>query len=159
MVNVLDRRVKMQSMTDDWQVATSVLRLATQLVDGVQEGLARRGFDDVRPAHGFAFARLAAGDATTSDVAEHLGVTKQAASQLVAHLVLGGYVERRPDPRDARARLLVLTARGRACTRAAEAAAAETVSAWRHEVNPRSFATMSAALRGIAAPGPLRPAW
>ena len=72
--------------TDGLGVAMLVLRLATQVVEGIQDGLAERGFVDVRPAHGFAFVRISTGDATVLDVAEHLGVTKQAASQLVEQL-------------------------------------------------------------------------
>ena len=94
---------------DDWGTAVAVLRLANQLVEGVQDGLVQRGFDDVRPAHGFAFVRIGAGDATTADVAGHLGITKQAAGQLVTYLVARGYVLRRPDPGDARASLLSVT--------------------------------------------------
>jgi len=135
-----------------------MLRLANQLVDGVQEGLARRGFDDVRPAHGFAFVRISAGDATTADVAEHLGVTKQAAAQLVGYLVDRGYVLRRPDPDDARARLLALTERGRECTEAAEVAAAETVKRWRSQVGP-DFGRLQAIFETITTPGRLRPSW
>lgn len=143
----------------DWETAVAVLRAANQLVEGVQDGLARRGFVDVRPAHGFAFVRISAGDATTADVAEHLGVTKQAAGQIVAYLVDHGYVLRRPDPGDARARLLALTDRGRACTEAAEAAAAETVEQWRARLRPADFAGFQAALATIIAPGRLRPSW
>lgn len=144
---------------DSWETAVAVLRLASQLVDGVQEGLARRGFDDVRPAHGFAFVRISAGDATAADVAQHLGITKQAAAQLVAYLVQHSYVGRRPDPRDARARLLVLTERGRACTAAAEAAATETVDHWRDQLGASDFDHLQHALAAITEPGRLRPAW
>jgi len=144
---------------ESWQIAAGVLRLGSQLVEGVQEGLARRGFVDVRPAHGFAFVRLSEGDATTADVALHLGISKQAASQLVEHLVRGGYVVRETDPRDARARQLVLTERGRACTGAAEDAAAETVDLWRRRLEPTEFEAFEAALSTIVAPGRLRPSW
>ncbi len=143
----------------DWSTAAAVLRLATELVDAVQAGVVARGFPDVRPAHGFAFARIAAGDATTADVAAHLGVTKQSAAELVATLVERGYVTREPDPRDARARLLSLTARGRACTAAAEAAAAEAVAAWRSRLGVEHFAGLQSALAALALPGPLRPSW
>lgn len=144
---------------DTWTTAAAVLRAASHLVDGIQEGLARRGFDDVRPAHGFAFVLLASGGATTAHVAEHLGITKQAASQLVGALVDRGYVERRPDPNDGRARTLVLTSRGRACTRAAEAAARETVELWRADMPAGVFAAMAEGLSSAAPSGPLRPAW
>jgi len=144
---------------DSWETAVAVLHLSSQLVDGIQEGLARRGFDDVRPAHGFAFARISEGDATTSDVAEHLGITKQAAGQLVDYLVDHGYVMRRPDARDARARLVLLTERGQACTAAAEAAAAETVDEWRSQLGPSGFGQLQAAFGTITTPGRLRPSW
>jgi DNA-binding MarR family transcriptional regulator len=144
---------------NEWHTAVAVLRLATQLVDGIQDGLARRGFDDVRPAHGFAFVRISNGDATTAKVADHLGVTKQAGAQLVEYLVGHGYVNRRPDPFDGRARLLALTDRGRACTAAAEAAAAETVEHWRSRLSESVFSQLEAALQALVEPGQLRPAW
>lgn len=152
--------VNMGRVSDDgWTMAVGVLRLAAQLVDGIQQGVERRGFDDVRPAHGFAFVRIGAGDATTSDVATHLGITKQAAGQLVDHLVLAGYVERRPDPSDARARLLVLTERGRACTEAAVEAATETAAAWERRLGPAAYGCLVSALDALTEPGRLRPMW
>ena len=144
---------------DNWTTAAGVLGLAGRLVDGVQAGLAARGFPDVRPAHGFAFARIGAGDATNADVAAHLGITKQAASQLVEQLVERGYVVRTPDAKDRRARRLVLTDRGHDCTRAAEQAAAETVGGWANALGPSVFAAFSGAVVELSAPGRLRPAW
>ncbi len=147
-------------MSDDgWETAVAVLRLASQLIDGIQQGVARRGFDDVRPAHGFAFMRIGTGDATTAELAEHLGITKQAAAQLVDYLVARKYVERRPDPRDARARLLILTDQGRSCAAAAESAAAETVDLWKDRLSPLTFSHLHAALTALAEPGRLRPTW
>lgn len=143
----------------DSSTAVALLRAATQLVDGIQAGLVGRGFADVRPAHGFAFARIAAGQATVIELATHLGVTKQAASQLVEQLVQRGYVTRSVDPRDSRARLLQLTSRGRDCTLAAEQAAAETVACWRNQIGDIPLEAMHAALTSVVVPGPLRPAW
>jgi len=147
------------SEIDSWPTAVAVLRIATQLVEGVQDGLARRGFGDVRPAHGFAFVHISAGNTTTAELAVHLGITKQAASQLVERLVEWGYLTRVADPRDARARLLELTERGRACTEAAESAASETVERWRCELGPKQFEDLSGALNTIVDPGRLRPSW
>lgn len=118
-----------------------------------------RGFEGVRPAHGFAFARLAPDGATVTDLAVHLGVTKQAASQLVDEMVRKGYAERRGHPEDARARLIVLTARGWACTRAAEEAAAEAVREWGAVLGEGEARVLREQLSRIAPRGPLRPAW
>jgi hypothetical protein len=76
----------MAAGADSWQTAVAVLKLSTRLIDEIQEGVIEAGFGDVTPLHGFAFARIASGDATTTDVAAHLGVTKQAAAQLVERL-------------------------------------------------------------------------
>ncbi|MCW2834831.1 MAG: MarR family transcriptional regulator [Nocardioides sp.] len=144
---------------NDPALAAAVLRVASQLVDGIQQGLAARGFTDVRPAHGYAFARLSGSPATASELAAHLGVTKQAAAQLADHLVERGYLRRKTDPADRRSRLLVLTQKGWACTEAADAAAADTLQRWRDQLTPAQFEHLQEALRVIGVPGPLRPAW
>lgn len=97
--------------------------------------------------------------ATAADLADHLGISKQSCSELVQHLVTRGYLERVPDPRDGRARLLVLTDHGQACARAARSGAADTVDVWRRELTPEQFDGLQAALRAIALPGRLRPTW
>jgi DNA-binding MarR family transcriptional regulator len=144
---------------DEAQALTAaLLASAAALVDGIQAAVAARGYGDVRPTHGFAFARLAPNGATVSELAAHLGMTKQAASQLVEELVTKGYVERRPHPDDARARLVVLSRRGWACTRAADQAAAETVRPWAKVLGERRMRALIADLAKIAPRGPLRPA-
>jgi DNA-binding MarR family transcriptional regulator len=50
---------------------------------------------------------------TVSTLAERAGVSKQAMADLVVHLELHGYVTREPDPSDGRAKLVLLTDRGR----------------------------------------------
>ena len=147
------------SSADARALPALLLALSAELVAGIQAGGTARGFDDVRPAHGFAFARLAPDGATVGELAEHLGVTKQAASQLVEELVRKGYVERHPHPADARARLVVLTERGWACTRAADAAAADTVQPWIDTLGPERFHTLCADLARLAPSGPVRPTW
>jgi DNA-binding MarR family transcriptional regulator len=144
---------------DEWQTAVALLRVSGQLVEGIQRGMRRRGFDDVRPAHGFAFVMLSAGPATAAQLAEYLGITKQAASELVAHLVDGGYLRRRPDPSDGRRVLLELTDRGRGCTAAAEDAAREKVRQWRYRLPARRIDALAVTLQALAEPGPLRPSW
>lgn len=49
-----------------------------------------------------------------SDIAAQLGITNAAASQAVERLVQMGFVERREDPADRRAKRLKLTAEGQA---------------------------------------------
>ncbi|KAF0846060.1 MarR family winged helix-turn-helix transcriptional regulator [Nocardia caishijiensis] len=136
-----------------------LLAAAAEVTDAVQAGVAAAGFTDVRPAHGFAFVRLAPEGATVGEIAEHLGVTKQAASQLVDELVTKGYVERNPHPRDARARLVTLTERGWACTRAADAALGELTRRWSETLGATDLTQVRDALARVVTPGRVRPSW
>jgi DNA-binding MarR family transcriptional regulator len=136
---------------DPWQTAVAVLKLSTRLIDEIQEGVIEAGFGDVTPLHGFAFVRIASGDATTTDVAAHLGVTKQAAAQLVERLVRAGYVERRDHPGDHRSRLLVLSPRGVACTAAARRTAELAIDRWRSEAPSREIEGFEATLARLTA--------
>ena len=140
-------------------LSAALLAAAGDLTQRIHDGVVARGFADLRPAHGFAFARLAPDGATATDLAAHLGVTKQAASQLVDEIVRKGYAERRPHPRDARARLIVLTERGWACTRAAEEAAAEVVDGWAALLGEGEVRALGQRLARIAPYGPIRPTW
>ncbi|HEY3775084.1 MAG TPA: MarR family transcriptional regulator [Solirubrobacteraceae bacterium] len=141
----------MTAADDPWQTAVAVLKLSTRLIDQIQAGVREAGFDDVTPLHGFAFARMAIGDATTADIASHLGVSKQAAAQLVDRLVRGGYVQRRAHPADRRARLLFLTDRGVACMTAARRAAEGAIGQWRREMPAGDRERFEAAVRALTA--------
>ncbi|MCX4574001.1 MarR family winged helix-turn-helix transcriptional regulator [Streptomyces sp. NBC_01571] len=140
-------------------LSAALLAVAGELTQRIHAGVVARGFEGLRPAHGFAFTRLAPDGATVTDLAAHLGVTKQAASQLVDELVRKGYVERHPHPDDARARLIVLTERGWACTRAAEESAAEAVRPWVELLGEGEVGVLRERLLRIAPYGPIRPAW
>lgn len=144
--------------SDRWSTATAALKLSTRLIHQIQAAVTAAGFHDVTALHGFAFARIAAGNATTADLAAHLGISKQAAAQLTARLVAAGYVERRPHPDDRRARILRLTARGNACTGAARSAAEDAIDQWRSEIPACDAEAFESALRTLTAHIPsLRP--
>lgn len=72
-------------------------------------------YHDVRPAHAAVLQPLwqaPEGERLTA-LASTANITKQSAGALVDSLVASGYVERVPDPEDARAVRVRLTARGR----------------------------------------------
>lgn len=140
-------------------LSAALLAVAGELTQRIHDGVEARGFEGLRPAHGFAFTRLAPDGATVTELAAHLGVTKQAASQLVDEIVRKGYAERRPHPGDARARLVVLTEQGWACTRAAEEAAAEAVRPWAELLGEGEVRALWERLVRIAPYGPIKPVW
>ncbi|GAA1597171.1 MarR family winged helix-turn-helix transcriptional regulator [Actinoplanes couchii] len=136
-----------------------LLSAARALVDGIDGRVRAAGFDDIRPAHGFAFARVSGAGATVTELAEHLEITKQAASQMAEELIRKGYLQRSPHPTDARARLLTLTEKGHACTRAADAAAVATLEPLGRALTGSQKQALRTALRQLATPGRIRPTW
>jgi DNA-binding MarR family transcriptional regulator len=100
------------------------------LVNDLHTELSKMGYDDIRPAHGFAFQLLAPNGATGNELAEHLGITKQAASQMIDFLEEHGYVARKPHPTDKRGKLVLLTQRGWDCIQAVEAILARIEGRW-----------------------------
>ncbi len=74
--------------------------------------LAEQGHPDMRPRHGAVMAFLDREGTRASDLARLSGRHKQVITTLVDELTDLGYVERRPDPDDRRAKLVVPTARG-----------------------------------------------
>jgi DNA-binding MarR family transcriptional regulator len=145
--------------SDAISLTAVLLTAAGSLVEEIHKGVVARGYTDLRPTHGFVFSRIAPDGATVTELAEHLGFTRQAASQIIDELEHKGYVERRPHPSDARARLIVLTDHGWRCTRAAEESAAAAVGAWEAVLGERRLLAMRDELAGLAPTGPLRPAW
>ncbi|MFE7801412.1 MarR family winged helix-turn-helix transcriptional regulator [Nocardia sp. NPDC057440] len=139
-------------------LALLLLAAGAAATDAIHSGVQAAGFGDVRPTHGFAFVRMAPNGATVGELAEHLAVTKQAASQLVDELVRKGYAERHPHPDDARARLITLTERGWACTRAADAAAANFAAQWAAVLGDSKITELRNALARVVTPGRVRPA-
>jgi DNA-binding MarR family transcriptional regulator len=74
--------------------------------------MAAAGFEDVRPAHYAVFRFLQPEGSRVTELAEEARMTKQSMGELVVYLEQRGYVERRPDPRDRRAKIVVLTEAG-----------------------------------------------
>ena len=85
----------------------------------IVEFLAAEGFDDITLAQGRVAARVGEEGTRLTELAEQAQITKQAAGSLVDQLERAGYVERVPDPTDARARLVRLAPRGRAAQKKA----------------------------------------
>jgi DNA-binding MarR family transcriptional regulator len=82
------------------------------LVHELHERLAAAGYPDIRPPHSVIFAQLGPGGMRLTELAERTQLTKQLVGYLVDSLEERGYVERRPDPTDGRAKRICLTERG-----------------------------------------------
>jgi DNA-binding MarR family transcriptional regulator len=135
------------------------------LIDSLHDRLQAQGWTDVRPAFGFVL--LAARDQPTSvtELAELMGMTKQAASKLVDAMVSAGYIERGTDPQDGRQRPVSLTGRGEELLSAVEQIYAELEEGWAKLIGASHLDRMRQDLmRILSGPGhgqlpPVRPTW
>ena len=82
--------------------------IADRLIDAV----ATVGGDRMRPSFGFVLRAVAAEEPTVSELAELLGVTKQATSRLVDDMVTLGFLQRADLPGDRRQKRLHLSPTG-----------------------------------------------
>jgi DNA-binding MarR family transcriptional regulator len=96
---------------------TSTLQLlmkAARLVDeeAVRRVSLREGAPKLRRSHTALLPHLDLDGTRISDLADRLGVSKQAVSELVDDLEAAGVVKRTPDPADARAKRVTFTPKG-----------------------------------------------
>jgi DNA-binding MarR family transcriptional regulator len=89
------------------------------------EALAEQGYGDLRPMHLLVIERLFIFEARATELAEAIGLTKQATGQILDRMDELGYVQRVPDPSDGRAKVLQLTDRGRRAAQALRSIADE----------------------------------
>ena len=74
--------------------------------------LSDAGFGDQTLAQSRLFGSISPEGIRLTDLADRARLTKQAAGELIDQMEAAGYVERTPDPADARAKLIRFTAKG-----------------------------------------------
>jgi DNA-binding MarR family transcriptional regulator len=129
-----------------------LLRLVYQhYAQDIDAALRQAGFDDIRPAAANVFPFVPADGITVSRLAELARVRKQSMAQAVDQLERTGYVERRPNPRDHRSRLVFLTERGAGVPPVTHAAAVRVEERWARLTSPAEFETLRAILLHLLA--------
>jgi DNA-binding MarR family transcriptional regulator len=121
----------------------------------VFKALAAKGYDDFTPAQARVFQRIAPGGSRLTDLAEQALITKQSAGFLVDQLERAGYVERVPDPSNARARLIRIAERGRQMLPLAASVVSEVEAEWTEHLGKRRMGQLRevlAKLREITDP-------
>ncbi len=110
---------------------TSLLSLSFSVsINELHVRLSKLGFEDIRPVHGFMFKCITPNGATGIELAEYLGITKQAVSKMVDYLEKSGYVMRQTHPTDKRGKIIVLTERGCLVVKAKEEILTEIEGRW-----------------------------
>jgi DNA-binding MarR family transcriptional regulator len=105
----------------------------------IEAALQEAGFDDIRPAAANVFPFVPEDGISVSRLADLAQVRKQSMAQAVEQLERSGYVERRPDPRDHRSRLVFLTDRGALVPPVTHAAAARVEQRWAELTGPEDL--------------------
>jgi DNA-binding MarR family transcriptional regulator len=109
---------------------------------------AESGFGDLREPHLQIFGNLHGG-ARLSELASRAQLSLAATSELVNDLQQLGYLERRPDPHDGRAKLIVPTDRGHAALAAAGDRVAQIEDQWGDLIGHARFADTCRALQDL----------
>jgi DNA-binding MarR family transcriptional regulator len=129
----------------------ALLRVPFQeTVRRVHAALNDAGFNDLRPAHLTVFQHLDPEGTRQVDLAERAQMTKQSMGYLVDYLIRHGYAELEPDPRDRRASLVRLTARGKAVDATARQALGALESRWESLLGQGPFRELKDALERIS---------
>jgi DNA-binding MarR family transcriptional regulator len=148
-VTTAQRRSERQEWNPDLGVLAS--RLLFSLQDELFERLAHAGYDDLHPRHGAVLAYLDEDGIRATELARLSGRHKQIIGRLVDELEDLGYVERRPDPADRRAKLIFPTERGLDQVRLGDQILADVEARHSREVGARTYAQFRDVLRGVVA--------
>lgn len=108
-----------------------------------------RGFTDIRPAHLHVFGSIKAEGSRLTDLADWTNMGRSSMAELIDDLEAKGYVERRPDPSDGRAKLICLTDHGWRTMRAGRKVIEEIEADYAERIGPERFEAMCRELESL----------
>lgn len=118
---------------------------------------AEHGYADLRPPHLHIFGNVGVDGVRLTELAARAQLSLATTSELVSELERLGYLERRPDPDDRRAKLIFPTSRGREALDAAGDRVAEIEQHWRELAGAGRFDVMCQTMQSLLdrlSPGP-----
>jgi DNA-binding MarR family transcriptional regulator len=116
----------------------------------IEMHLAEAACDDLPRNGAFVLGGMVNHGGSAADMIRGLGVTKQAASQLIDTLVLRGYLTREVNQADRRRMTIGLTDRGRAAAAAIRTAVEEVDAELAQMISPAELAGLRAGLAALA---------
>jgi DNA-binding MarR family transcriptional regulator len=135
--------------SDRLAVGQLLVRLLSQFRREMFAAAAANGYDDLREPHLQIFGNLGIDGIRLTDLAARAQLSLAATSELVNDLQHLGYLERRPDPSDGRAKLIYPTARGRRALDDAGDRVAEIERHWSAVLGDARFDTTCRSLQGL----------
>jgi DNA-binding MarR family transcriptional regulator len=132
----------------------ALLRGARQTYgSAITAALSGAGFDDVPRNGAYVIGGIAGTGAALGEIITRLGVSKQAAGQLVDTLVVRGYLARAVDPEDRRRLTVTLTSRGQAAAQVIRSAVDLLDADLLRRVGPESVAVARTVLAALMEAG------
>jgi DNA-binding MarR family transcriptional regulator len=142
--------------TDRLAVGQLLVRLLHEFRAELLAGAAEGGYEDLRMPHLQIFGNVGIDGIRLTDLAARAQLSLAAASEFVSDLDALGYLERRADPSDGRAKLIFPTRRGRQALDDAGDRVAGIEQHWAGLVGTQEFAsamqTLQRLLDGLTAP-------
>ncbi|MGN6148378.1 MAG: MarR family winged helix-turn-helix transcriptional regulator [Rhizomicrobium sp.] len=130
-----------QPISVDDIVLPALLRAARPAyANAIRAALRDAGFEDVPKNGAYVIGAISRAGAPLADIIRGLGVSKQAAGQLIDTLVLRGYLEREVNDEDRRRLTMTLTQRGRAAAAVARKASESVDAKLKKRVGEKAIA-------------------
>jgi DNA-binding MarR family transcriptional regulator len=149
-VNARVHRVKGVVNAPDDIAIPALLRVARRAYGhAIRERVAEAGFDDMPRNGPFVLGGMANRGGAAAGLIRELGITKQAAGQLIDTLVLRGYLEREVNADDRRRLTIVLTERGRAAAAAVRAGVEQVDGELAHRLSSEQLQGFRAGLLAL----------
>ena len=134
---------------DRLAIGQLLVRLLREFRDDLAAPRAAAGYGDIREPHFQIFGNIRMGGVRLTELAERAQLSLAATSGLVNDLAAMGYVTRRPDPVDGRAKLIELTERGRGLMAVAGDRVADMERRWSELVGRKDFAQMTLTMQRL----------
>ncbi|MCV7300049.1 MarR family transcriptional regulator [Mycobacterium barrassiae] len=134
---------------DRLAIGQLLVRLLREFRDDLAAPRAEAGYSDIRETHFQIFGNIRMGGIRLTELADRAQLSLAAASELVNDLVDLGYLTRRPDPADGRAKLIDLTKRGQALMVDAGERVIDIERRWAQIVGERNFAQMTRTMQRL----------
>jgi DNA-binding MarR family transcriptional regulator len=125
---------------DRLAIGQLLVRLLRQFRAELYAPAAEAGYRDLRQPHLHIFGNLGVDGVRLTELAARAQLSLAATSELVSELEHLGYLERRPDPADGRAKLIYPTPRGRQALDDAGDRVTEIEQHWAQLLGPARFA-------------------
>jgi len=134
---------------DRLAIGQLLVRLLRQFRAELFEPAAGHGYPDLREPHLHIFGNLGTDGVRLTDLAARAQLSLATTSELVSDLQALGYLERRADGTDKRAKLIFPTARGRQALDDAGDRVAQIEEHWSHLAGPVRFAEACRTLQDL----------